>query len=895
MAAEPRPREPTGSAPVLLSQAADRPAEIGGKASSLVRLTAAGFRVPEAIVLPAGWFAPWWAELEATAAWARYQESEAPGAEHCTALKAAASRLAYPDAMGADLDRARRTVAAWGDGATCAVRSSSPDEDLEVASFAGGYVTVLGVPPAGLEDAVRDGFVSCLDERVVRYKEQHGLDALRPRIAVLVQRQLDSDVAGVGFSLNPVTNDFDEAVIDASFGLGETVVSGEVSPDHFVVDKPTQKILERRLGSKSVCRRLRPGGGVEVRDVEGADESSLGDQQVLELAEMLGQVEELFGHPVDVEWAYAGGELHLLQARPITTYFPLPAELQTAPGERRKLYWDANLSEKFTINGPVAMLTLDAADELAREGCRQIGIPYGDNEDPRDDVLFFAGFRVYVDYGKAFWQSTAEKQAASWRLRDALTSRTIEGVDFDRYRPPTPPKSASPGYNLRRTYGTFRAGVWRSLPAFFSVSWFKRHFRAAGERFEQAVRETPPDASVSELLALNRRLVKVFCEADLPALYPYLAATMMLAGMQRDAEAETRQLLDAMNRGYEGELAAEIGIEMFALTRLLAPEEFDDLAALEQKIEARALPRPFLDAWDAFIVRFGARGPLEADLRSPRYGDSPGLLLRQMSFMARARPEDDPGLAHATTIAERRQAFAELRSRSTGLRRFQLKLAHRWVEAYGGARDTLKHHWMMLGALMRRNVLALGARLVESGRLDAPEDVFHLRWAELEAAERDPGFDLRPPARERGEQLRRLEVQAKEFPSLIDSRGRILRPAAAPEGGDLVGLGISPGVARGPVKVLHDPHEKEVLPGDVLCAYTTDPGWTPLFVNAAAIVLQIGGITQHGGVVAREYRKPCVAGIQDVLTRFKDGQIVEVDGSTGAVRCIDPEDGLGDR
>ncbi len=127
----------------------------------------------------------------------------------------------------------------------------------------------------------------------------------------------------------------------------------------------------------------------------------------------------------------------------------------------------------------------------------------------------------------------------------------------------------------------------------------------------------------------------------------------------------------------------------------------------------------------------------------------------------------------------------------------------------------------------------------------------------------------------------------KEFPHLIDSRGRILRPAPASEEGGLTGRGISPGVARGPIKVLENPYDKEIEPGDVLVAYTTDPGWTPLFISASAIILQIGGMMQHGGVVAREYGKPRVAGIEHVLTRFEDGQWVEVDGSSGVVRLLE--------
>ncbi len=355
-------------APLLLTQAADAlPAEIGGKAASLVRLAQAGFRVPEGVVLPVGWFDPWWKELRSTDVWSAFERADGgPWGEHCAALQAAASALSCTEQMDSGLDEVRGLVESWGNGATCAVRSSSPEEDLEAASFAGGYVTVLGVRPEDLEKAVRDCFVSALDERVFVYKQQHGFDVRRPRIAVLVQRQVDSEVAGVAFSLNPINNDFDEAVIDASFGLGETVVSGEVTPDHFVVDKPGRKILEQRLGSKGVSRRVGGGGGVELSERDRSEEASLSDERVLELVDVLGRVEKLYGVPVDVEWAWADGVLHLLQARPVTTYVPLPPEMLTEPGARRRLYVDRGLTDGLTTNTPLARLTLDMTELMLR-------------------------------------------------------------------------------------------------------------------------------------------------------------------------------------------------------------------------------------------------------------------------------------------------------------------------------------------------------------------------------------------------------------------------------------------------------------------------------------------------------------------------------------------------
>jgi pyruvate,water dikinase len=881
-----------GASPILLAQVDDPSVvEIGGKAASLVRLAGVGFRVPDGAVLPASWFSAWWAELQGTDAWASFEASrEPPWTAHCEALKTAARRLPFTAEMLAGLEELRKLVVSWGDGATCAVRSSSPDEDLESASFAGGYATILGVADKGIEDAVRECFVSCLDERVLLYKAQHGFDVHRPRIAVLVQLQVDSDVSGVGFSLNPVTNDYDEAVIDASFGLGETVVSGEVSPDHFVVDKPGRKILERHLGSKSVSRWIGREGGVERREETRGAHASLDDAQILELTDALGGLEEVYGHPVDIEWTYAGGKLHLLQARPITTYFPLSADMQTEPGAPRRLYLDRNLSDRITSNAPLSKLTLDGFKVMMEGMGKTCGISLAPAERPLEDLMIFRGARLYVAFSDLLWLVSPQKIAATTQTIDVLLGRTLENLDRDRYRPKDKPGWLAWGGLVRAIPGVLlgtRRMWWNSLIALCSPARYLKRYREAIERFESEARSTDADASVAELHDLHQRSLQLIMNIDMPTVLAWMGAVGILERLARRADAQTQELLDRMGRGFEGELVIEMGIEMFAISRLLEPGEFDDLNRLAKRVESRELPAVFLAAWDGFIHRFGMRGPNEMELASPRYGEDPLLLLRQLSFMAAAEPENEPELAHERHVAERRQAFAELSKRFGWFRRALLRLAHRWTEAYAGERDTAKYHWVVATYAMRRGALARGERLAAAGRLDSRDDVFHLTFEELEAAEREPVFDVRTPALERRRFFDKLERQAKEFPHLIDSRGRILRPAPRDEEGALTGLGISPGVASGPIKVLENPYDKEVEPGDVLVAFTTDPGWTPLFINASAIILQIGGMMQHGGVVAREYGKPCVAGIEHVLTRFEDGQWVEVDGSAGVVRPLE--------
>jgi pyruvate,water dikinase len=199
----------------------------------------------------------------------------------------------------------------------------------------------------------------------------------------------------------------------------------------------------------------------------------------------------------------------------------------------------------------------------------------------------------------------------------------------------------------------------------------------------------------------------------------------------------------------------------------------------------------------------------------------------------------------------------------------------------------IKHHLMQVNEKLRQRLLRLASRFISDGRLDTVSQVFELKMGELDQAMQDPTYDLRAAAAIHGPPYRKLKAHLRHFPMMIDSRGRIMRPEARSDDGALRGTGVSPGVVTGPVKVLNDPFEKEVLAGEILVAVTTDPGWTPLFINAGALLLEIGGELQHGALVAREYGKPCVAGIADITTILKDGQVVEVDGNTGRVRVLE--------
>ncbi len=856
-------------------------AAAGGKAAALMRLCEAGFDVPRGAVLTVDFFEPWFEQIRSTESWAALVNS-APEqwGERCAAVKAHVDRLPLSTAQQGALSELDAL-----DGSRFAVRSSSPDEDLGRASFAGAYETVLGVGRDEIEAGVRRCFASSLDARILRYKQQHGFEPFEPRIAVIVQTQVDSEVAGVGFSLNPLTNDYDEAVVDASWGLGESVVSGAVSPDHFVVSKVDGAVLERELGTKATSLHLGPGGTV-VREGIRSDEPCLAEAQLGELTSVIAAIEAELRTPVDVEFAYVGSMLHILQARPITAWVPLHESMQTPPGEHRRLFMDAALSGGLATSAPLSPIGESFFEHFAGLMIRNyVGkLPWELGRG--DEVAFLCGGRLYAELSNVLWLVSPKMLARNQATLDALMAATLRNVDRKRYRSLRRPVWVS----LRGLLLYFRM-VWNARPMIGNLlRGMVRPRRArlrhdqAVEAFEASFRQLPREGSIRALV--DEQGPRVITHV-LNTLMAHLFIGMLGTSLARLAiPRRHRELGDRLERGFEGNVVVEMGVAMFRMSKLLSAADMEDPEQLARRLEDGTAPDAFSNAWDDFVARFGWRGPHEVDLGQPRYQDAPLLALRQVCAMGRA--DFDPEASHGQQVQARRDAYAQLRGKLGPIRRLLLRRGYLWLDLFAGSRDTPKHQYLMFFAAARARALGQGQVLVEAGRLDRAEDVMRLRVEDVERALEDPSLDLRALQAERTAFIDLLSEVVRGFPAVIDSRGRITRPAPLEESpGELSGMPISPGVVRGPAKILLDPHHKSVEPGEILIAYTTDPGWTPLFVNAAAVVLEVGGMLQHGAVVAREYGKPCVAGIPDLLDRFEDGEEIEVDGTTGVVRRVE--------
>jgi hypothetical protein len=543
-------------------------AQVGGKALSLITMTQHGLPVPPGFVLTVAFFQPWLEAILARPEWrqaleARPEELRA----HTEALEALAHQLELGSIQSQVLSGALLPLRDDATPLIVAVRSSSPEEDLEELSFAGGYETVLGVTEEGLEDAVRRAFASCLDERVFAYKREHGLPVDRPRIAVIVQAQIPADTAGVAFSLNPLTNSYDQAVINANYGLGESVVSGAVSPDTFIVDKVSRQVVERTVGGKETSVWVGPDGGTYQRPASGRSESCLSDGQIAALTETLVAVEDYFGKPIDIEWAFWDGRLYLLQARPITAYFPLHPSLVTAPGEPKRLWLDVTLT-KWGMGEPLSVM---GSEYMRFANHAMMCLSFGEiSMDTTEAMRPTVPGRVYASASTSLKMFGARRAAEGFREMDALAADTILQMDVEEYIPAklAPQLKGILFKAVRQNVGLLLKG----LGALRNPTAFRQKYleEEANMRFAlDRLAAGSESASARQLAqgAMDMMIAGPYISAAITTILVAQIAKSRIKGIFRKDGPQVQELLPYLERALPDNITVEMGLAMYRLSQ----------------------------------------------------------------------------------------------------------------------------------------------------------------------------------------------------------------------------------------------------------------------------------------------------------------------------------------
>ena len=763
-------------------------------------------------------------------------------------------------------DEIRARYAALGVDVPVAVRSSATAEDLPFASFAGQQDTYLNVVGAdAVLDAVRRCWASLWTDRAQFYRDSNGIDHNTVELAVVVQVMVDAEVAGVLFTANPITGRRREAVIDANAGLGETVVSGSVNPDHFVVDTATGRILQRHLGDKKVAIRSVAGGGTESVELDST-EPCLSDQQIRELAALGDQVERHYGSPQDTEWAIdADGRLWLTQARPITTLFPAP-DSPSNDGRGRHVYICASVAQG--LYRPITPMGLASFRVIASGGRRMFGLPVTDVL-AGPDFLSDAGQRLYADMTAVVRNRLG--RAIIPRVFDVMEARSAVAIRslFDD------PDMSLRGGTLKAALGIARVGLRVGLPFRLAEALFRPD--AAERRLDGVGRRLHALATPSGKQDSRARLEQVVLAlTEIPTMLPR-ALPVPLAGFI--ALAFARRLLgsgaglETVLRGLPHNVTTEMDLELWRVaTRLradgvsIADVSIDDLPPVLQR----------------FLDRYGIRAVAEIDLGMPRWSDDPTHILGVLAnYLRLDDPEAAPDAQFARGRAEAEAMILSLSRKAGGLRGRAVRWALGRTRRLAGLREKPKYFLVETLAEIRRHLQYVGAELAAADRIDTRDDVFFLTLKECR--EGLSGRDFRAVVADRHASYDR-ELRRRKVPQVLLSDGTDPEAIAPPPAdGAMIGTAASTGRITGIARVVLDPVGAHLEPGEILVAPSTDPGWTPLFLTAGGLVMEMGGANSHGAVVAREYGIPAVVGVPDATHRIATGDRITVDGAAGTV------------
>ncbi len=762
-----------------------------------------------------------------------------------------------------------------------AVRSSATAEDLPEASFAGQQETYLNIEGYGqVLEAVKRCWASLWTARAIGYRARQEIEPDSLSLAVIVQSLVPADAAGILFTANPVTGRRDQTLISASWGLGEAVVGGLVTPDALTVDKASGAVLEHQIADKRVMTtRIATAGGANTGTEEQPVPADLrrapvlDDEAAAELNRLGVEIEGLYGMPMDIEWAVAGGKPAIVQARPITA---LPEE----PPEP-----EIELPDEWPLPHP--------------GGTYMRGSIVDFMPDPLTPLF---GTMVVPAFNTGMERTLAETIGGRIAFLDSYFA-TINGYAY-----------------LHVDIGCRDWGwvLFRMVPAIPRLLRNgERHWREVAlpryaETADRWGSRPASDWTAAELLAGARELMAAMT-AYLTALQVDALGTAAgteglftkiydkMVKREGDPPAPTL-LLGADNKPIQSEKAlhdlAEWCRERGDLAAYLLEVPSQQLAA---QLDASLPPGTGSGDWPEFqrrfrdhLVQYG-HSLYDLDFAKPLPADDPLPLLKALKMFIRGEGMD-PHARQKKSVERREQAVQSALDRLKGLKRRLFRWALRWAQTFALVREDSIFDIGLGYPALRGLLHELGRRFAQAGAIAEPDDIY---WLELDEVERgavalDNGGAPEAMA-ERIKERRALWRAQKRLtpPQQLPAKGRVMgvktdafmAVSAEEQTGDVLkGVAASPGQVTATARVLLGPEDfEQMMPGDVLVAEITTPAWTPLFAMAAAVVTDVGGPLSHGSIVAREYGIPAVLGTGVATQRIRSGQLITVDGSAGTV------------
>ncbi len=774
--------------------------------------------------------------------------------------------IAIPDDLAAAITR---PLAQLGERAAYAVRSSATAEDLPTASFAGQQDTYLNViGPAAILQHVSRCWASLFAERAVTYRLRNGLAHQKVHMAVVVQRMVFPEASGILFTADPITGNRKVASVEAGFGLGEALVSGLVNADVYKVRDG--EVVARAVATKQRAIHASPAGGTREQAIgpERQEQPALTEPQVVRLAELGRRIEAHFGRPQDIEWCLADDDFQIVQSRPITTLFPIPA---AGDGE----------NHVYISVGHQQMMT---------DPMKPLGLSFWQLTAGRP--MYEAGGRLFVDVteglaspaGRAGLLGLAGKSDPL--IGDALQTILDRG-DFVPSLPDEDPGGAPAGGApaLIETDPAIVGGLIRRSQA--SLAALKRDIRMKSG-------SALLDFILADIQELKRML---FDSQSLQVIMAGMEAAWWL-NEQLQAWLGEKNAADTLTQSVPDNVTSEMGLALLDVADVIRPHP--DVVAFLQHVEDEGFldglgelagGREARDAILAWLDKYGMRCVGEIDITRPRWSERPTtlvpMILGNVKNFEPGEGERRFEQGRQEALKKEQELLERLRALPDGEQKAEeTKRMIDRVRTFAGYREYPKYSWVCRYFVYKQALLGETERLMQARVLREKEDIYYLTFQELHDMVRTNQVDNQL-IRQRKDEFR--SYRALTPPRVLTSDGEAITGAYRRDdvpAGTLIGLPVSTGTVEGRARVILDMAEADLEPGDILVTAFTDPSWTPLFVAIKGLVTEVGGLMTHGAVIAREYGLPAVVGVENATRLIRDGQRIRVHGTDGYVEIL---------
>ncbi|CAH2463147.1 MULTISPECIES: phosphoenolpyruvate synthase [Bacillus cereus group] len=762
----------------------------------------------------------------------------------------------------------------FGNEHAYAVRSSATAEDLPYASFAGQQDTYLNIiGKEAILQHVRKCWASLFTDRAVIYRMQNGFEHSQVSICVVVQRMVFPQASGILFTADPITCNRKVLSIDASFGLGEALVSGLVSADNYKVKEG--EIAEKMIATKKLAIYALKEGGTETKQINLAQQKiqTLTEQQILQLAQIGRQIEAYFGCPQDIEWCLVNDTFYIVQSRPITTLYPIPE----ANDQENHVY--VSVGHQQMMTDPLKPLGMSLF-QLTSFGPR-----------------FQAGGRLFVDVAQRLASPASREFLLNTignsepLIKDALTT-VIERDNFIKLLPDDekekglgksmPPASSQPQIE--------------SDPAI--VMDLIKNSQASIEELKQNIQTKSGLDVLDFILEDIQQLKKIL-------FHPQSMAVLM-AGMNASSWINEKMeqwlgeknVADTLSQSVQNNITSEMGLALLDVADVIRP--YPEVIAYLQHIEDDSFLDELVkfeggdkaqDAIYAFLNKYGMRCSGEIDITKTRWSEKPTTIIPMILNNIRdfeigaGKRKFEAGLQEA--LKKEEELLERLQHLPDGKQKIEeTKRMIRNIRNFIGYREYPKYGMINRYFIYKQAILKEAEQLVQNSVIHEIEDIYYLTFEELHEVVCTNKLDYKVINNRKNEHKLYEKLTP---PRVITSDGEIITgkykrenlPAEA-----IVGLPVSSGVIEGRARVILNMEDANLEDGDILVTAFTDPGWTPLFVSIKGLVTEVGGLMTHGAVIAREYGLPAVVGVENATKLIKDGQRIRVHGTEGYIEIL---------